>query len=53
MILVGGSIRGQGGVVHSGWYVINLSEFKMSSYGGAFSSLRLLVGESSAFEDFL
>ena len=42
MILVGGSIRGQGGVVlksavvHSGWYVINLSEFKMSSYGGAF-----------------
>ena len=50
MILVGGSICGEGGivvksaVVHSGWYVINLSEFKMSSYGGAFSSLHPLVG---------
>ena len=50
MILVGGSIRGQGGVVaksavvDSGWYVINLSEFKMCSYGGAFSSLHPLVG---------
>ena len=49
MILVGGNIRGQGGVVaksavvHNGWYVINLSEFKISSYGGEFSSLRPLV----------
>ena len=39
MILVGGSIHGQGSVVaksavvHSGWYVINLSEFMISSYG--------------------
>ena len=58
MILVGGSNRGQGGVVaksavvHSGWYVINLSEFKMSSYGEACSSLRPLVGQSDAFEDY-
>ena len=50
MILVGDSIRRQGGVVaksavvHSGWYVINQSEFKMSSYGEAFSSFRPLVG---------
>ena len=58
MILVGGSNREQGGVVaksavvHSGWHVINLSEFKMSSYGGACSSFRPLVGQSDAFEDF-
>ena len=58
MILVGGSNRGQGGVVaksavvHSGWYIINLSEFKMSSYGRACSFLRPLVGYSDAFVDF-
>ena len=58
MILVGGNNRGQGGVVaksavvHSRWYVINLSEFKMSSYGRVCSSLHPLVGQSDAFEDF-
>ena len=59
MVLVGGSIRGEGGVVakaavvHSGWYVINLSEFLWRSIYFHLSHGRLvcfILWDLKAFE---